>query len=1027
MKTDLDHNRKEGNIEFSPIEEDIITPIIQFFDFKKDGYGIKNLRQLLNLAPRNPINPSIFMNLFENLFEELDKYTSRGPLIVAYKSFLKVNKENNYSELKTGVINEINKFQGDKRYQKIHQLFSLIINNLIDQTKIQLKFQKNQTDENRLQESSNKKQFHDLTDIQNIGDFNAAFKSSFDDDCKFYFKKTYNSNLTSTINQELIKRELEIYKKEFRADKYGSFIVHSTNRIGNNHILIPYFPFMNLHVFLSNMNDKDNFTTIDKVVIIKEIAIGFSELHSQHIYHQNINSNDIFIDNDKNAYIGNFVHDSKLEQHQTKLVQSAYYRHPGLIQNPNELSIENENDDNKARYDIYSFGVLAHEIITTRSPNERFGYATRENRVEQLQNNYFDFLFKDEDDFDAKYGVPGMRDIISRCMSLDEERQYSTFKELIESIDNLRIYKNNEEEIETRIQDSADCNTYECEVSDIITNFYFGNETSKDTISKFIEKCKKLGINENYEFSPIEEDIITPILQFFDFRNKEANYANDMLFFKERFNKMIELNSTGMNAVCNVSLSDNEKKLMKMSMNENNGLNNSKDKKDEEFYDCGEVIMKFNSNIIPITNLEEFEKKESEYICEHLLIYLFFISKELSIIHSRNLYHGEMSTKSIGIYYNTETEAFLPSIIPFYFFFKKSPNAIAIPTTTARNKSSDIDKYQKKDVKRFKEMMRYFDKNIIIPSEIYESETMNEILYKIYNLNIQNKNKEIKNKFEENYENFLHEEYSSFEITLPTIHDIFVCKEKTNKIYQIFDRYLRIDATVSYILQFSNFIISKSVEDETSEKSLNIIEIKEKLIKIKENNNKIFDEILRIENEENHTDYSYEFKETAEKGITFTIKEKQQHKDKNPPETSHYITENGKEGNKPGFQQEDYSQDIKIKNIMRVARFDNKIVRRTLEIATNIKIYSFRFIITRYIFGLNPSCKYRINVKIHQSKDKKIVTVSHIDAMNYISRLGFYPEQNSNNDIIFFVSLNYQPAKPPEKQDKQQKDPNSNN
>lgn len=329
-----------------------------------------------------------------------------------------------------------------------------------------------------------------------------------------------------------------------------------------------------------------------------------------------------------------------------------------------------------------------------------------------------------------------------------------------------------------------------------------------------------------------------------------------------------------------------------------------------------------------------------------------------------------------------------------------------------RDKISDIDKSQRKDVKRFKEMMRYFDKNEIIPPEIYEIETMNAILCKIYNLNIHNQNDEIKNKFDKNYENFSHKEYSSFEITLPTIHDIFVFKEETNEIYQIFDRYLRIDATVSYILRFSNFIISEYIENETPEDTSNTNEIKEKLIKIKENNEQMFDEIARIENEEKHTDYSYEFREDSKKGIGFTVKKK----------TSHDITENSKEGNNPVFLQEDYSQSKKIESDKRVGRIDNKLVYRTLEIATNIKIYSFRFIITRYIFGLNPLCKYRINVKIQQSKDKNIVTVSHRDAMNFISRLGFYPEQNSNNDIIFFVSLNYRPVKPPEKQDKQDKE-----
>lgn len=63
-----------------------------------------------------------------------------------------------------------------------------------------------------------------------------------------------------------------------------------------------------------------------------------------------------------------------------------------------------------------------------------------------------------------------MRDIISSCICTDEKAQYSTFKQVIASIDNLQIYKNNEEEIETWIKESKDCNTYECEIGDIVTS-----------------------------------------------------------------------------------------------------------------------------------------------------------------------------------------------------------------------------------------------------------------------------------------------------------------------------------------------------------------------------------------------------------------------------------------------------------------------------------------------------------------------------------------------------------------------------
>lgn len=114
--------------------------------------------------------------------------------------------------------------------------------------------------------------------------------------------------------------------------------------------------------------------------------------------------------------------------------------------------------------------------------------------------------------------------------------------------------------------------------------------------------------------------------------------------------------------------------------------------------------------------------------------------------------------------------------------------------------------------------------------------------------------------------------------------------------------------------------------------------------------------------------------------------------------------------------------DKNVENGMRVERsWHKKRVYRALTISENVNVDSFRAIITKYIFSLNPSLNYLIQLKIRKSKDKKIETVSHIDAMKIISELGFDPKQESNNEICFLVSLNGQPFRPPEEQDKQDK------
>lgn len=345
-----------------------------------DSFDLKTISSKIN---EGSIKKDEFTNFFDNLFSTLKDYTDMSPLKKSYMLFLKEEKEGDLKKLKERIINNIGEYISSKQYFKIWSLFSNIMHNLLDKTKIQKKITK-------IFENINKTSVISLEDdcINIIGfdQINFKYQTSFDKTCKFYQIKKYYDNFP----KELIDKEKIIYHTNFKNNNYQSFIVHSNSTLSNKY---PYYPFLKLNSFLTKPN---LFTQVDKIVMIKEIAIGLSELHERYIYHQNLNDSDIFIDNDQNAYIGNFAYDLNREIGNTKDCPFKYYWHPNLVEKPNSLSIENEANEQKSRYDIYSFGVLIHEIVTTMSPSERIGTNSHKVIIDLLTKDYCGFLFQNE-------------------------------------------------------------------------------------------------------------------------------------------------------------------------------------------------------------------------------------------------------------------------------------------------------------------------------------------------------------------------------------------------------------------------------------------------------------------------------------------------------------------------------------------------------------------------------------------------------------------------------------------------------
>lgn len=740
---------------------------------------IKLINSIEKVETKDLIGEKI-VDLNDKLFSTLGSNVDKISLMNVYEEFASIT-DNNFNSIKEKVAKKINYYQKNNEINFIQDFFLRIVRTILEQTGIRT----------HLQEYRDPKQntFLPLDNSTNIKSNVSTYKIIVNYDMDIFIEKTFSNN------QEFLDTEKEIFNSIEKVPQ-SKFYIHS-EYANSNRKLFPYYPYMTLRTFLEK--NQNHITKIDKMVMIKEIAQIFSQLHSNQIFHQNICSSIFFVNNEKDVYIENFAHNVNIESDSSKLEFQSYYRHPELARNKrNSLIVENgseEDIEHLKRHDIYSFGCLMYEIVSLKSPDKLFGNEPRQKRIEILSNNFADFLFKNLN-FDELYGIEGMKEIIEKCMKDDREDCYHYFQEIIDDIEKLNAYIENKEKIENRIEKAKKSDTYKFNLIDLVINYFSGNDQSYEIITSIFEKLLKSFENKDSVKIESYDDVIKIIVSLFGFQNN--NELDHLLFFEECFDIIIDdcvkhfLNERDFVIDLN--------SLMKLSIDKAN-------------------------KIFPITTLRNFVKFNNKMNS----IFLYFIAQEVNTIHLNEYFHGDLSLDSIGIYYNYKTKTFLPAIIPFYAYhvaysshFRKSGNGHFF----------DLEKQQRKDIKNFLKILNELNSDIRIPSDI---SSLNEILYILYNYNCENLDSEMKSIFLKNYNNY---DYSNLHLNFREIYDIFVTRSKDDFAYQTFnyffvenhDSFFKIQNAIQKVLTFSNKKIYGSSEKIEENDITNL------LLQIKQNN-----------------------------------------------------------------------------------------------------------------------------------------------------------------------------------------------
>lgn len=863
--------------------------------------------------------------MYQKVFNYYKDYTYSSLLNQSYQEYLLKYEFDIRSLATESIESQIQNFQNKYKFASNNLLAKIVLKKLLNQEILSYNyFEKIQICEDECFNSKAyklKKNYLFITESFIFSDTSNSSNVCLDKNFNFVLKKQFLQSLNKTI----INKEKEILRSQ-----YSDFIVQSVDENDENLIVIPYFPLGNLsYIFQNGKKDTFQFNLFEKIVIILEIAIALYDLHMNNQYHGFLSDDFIYISSTKDSYIGSFSYDQSKENNATKYKGPAYYRNT----NKNEINrIEDDSNDNlqkKQEDDIYSFGVLAHEIFTETKPYSRMNKKPRNERINIISGDYCTFLFqgKNNECFNDDNMID-FKNIIIKCMNKDrsdQKKYFHSMSEVIESIKNSIFYQQYKDEFDMRLKNAIKSSEYKCTIADIVLSYYEGQSNSKKIINTFLKTYK-----DNFSDLKQSDDIIQTILQTLDIKKKDLSFH-----FHDIFDYIIG------NYYCKkldkkrcIDLND---KLLTFSIDENNNAWTRCDSNKG-------LISEFECNIIPpISSLKDFLNNNMQLNEEKSLIWAYSLAKEITLMISKNIFIDNLSYESIGIYYNKITKTFIPSIILYNYYYKNTCLNSNLQQKRKRNQLSN----EYKIIRKYKKLIKTFGGiSTKLLNIIDKSDSMNVITFYIYNF-IQNQSNEVIKSFNNNY---LNSDYSLFKFSFSEIHDIIKIIKEKNYNESVFTN---IELIVQEINEFIDLCISNpestiknlisNIETKNKMNQQNLDDITNIITHIKQKSTSIIDSILDENDKDENINMTNIIIQEGNK-LIYNGKPRQTEKVKHA-------------------RNESFKEIIPFKISKQKRKWFNKSIVRKLEIC-ELCFGSFEFIMRRYLLSLNPNLKFRLQVKI---------------------------------------------------------------
>ena len=977
-----------SNIKEHPFNEFLSFSNELIPQFKATDKYWQNLFQLSKY--HSPQKSSTILKIIESIIYFYNDYDINLPLKKSYEEFLKILKIKNFESesLQKRVEQSIDQLQQEGKYFYIDLLIQIILSNLLDQN-----FFKPKIDEQEEADSSySNNKYKTIKDFSLIN--NSSYKVCIDTNYNFYLQYLLSSN-----NGELNNKEIEIYK----SDNYSKFVIHLVEQLQDNFVIIPYFPLGTLDSIILNSYQNRNsiqttkkieFTFVDKIVIILEIANAIKSLHLNDQYHGNLASQSIFMSSKKDAYLGGFSYDKLIDTNASKSTSTFFYRPPEV--HSNLLDNLNKEDllEKQKLVDIYSFGVLMHEIITETPPKSRIGNKTRSG-ISATVSNFCEFLFSgyNNEYFNDNWSdirgdsLIGVKEIIENCMKKESEERYQSIEKVIDKIKELMIYERNEEEIEYRINNAYDSHKYSCSISEVVLSYYLGQRESLEDIEKTLLSYQQLPLQSS-KFSLANEDIIKSIFEIFEIKSdKDMTY-----FFKDIFDLIIHHYLK--KKLCQKQIESNNKRLYSFSIeaNRKRGIVECMNV-DENFFDSSANV------IIPVSSFQNFIQNNHSKYSKLSLLFAFFIAREISILHAENIFHGNISTETIGIYYNNKTKTLIPSLILYNSIYKSFLNEQNFNHFSFSSEKV-IEKMKRKDIKKYKKILHEIEgiSNTVL-KEIDEMDSICIIMRYLYNEIIKSKDKKQKEKFFNNYSDIclsqsLILDYSSLNVSFSLLLEIFDFMKNNFSLNDLFIDFGIIFQMINKFLENSITNPSVTFKNNIDENTFNLNDLQneEEILHlyelIKSNSSKLVQMINQLNST---TEINDPVTINVGNGL-FTISSKKFQVNTKPEEIKNNI---------------DFGLVQRRKYDARI-KFQNQFVERKIEISM-LHLRSVYFLLERFLMSLNPEINYTLIIRIVNKTFSPFqdvpITAEHVIYLAH--KFGFFNIMIKNGLVIIHVDSIY--------------------
>lgn len=161
----------------------------------------------------------------------------------------------------------------------------------------------------------------------------------------------------------------------------------------------------------------------EQLLILIQIARGLEYAHSMGVIHRDVKPSNVQILDDGTAKIMDFGI-AILHQMESRVTREGMAVGTAAYLAPEQIRGEPPDP----RTDIFSFGVLAYELVTTERP---FGKET-------ISATFYEILHDDPVPISSAQCPEALRAVIHRCLRKEADERYQSFREILQDLNRVR-------------------------------------------------------------------------------------------------------------------------------------------------------------------------------------------------------------------------------------------------------------------------------------------------------------------------------------------------------------------------------------------------------------------------------------------------------------------------------------------------------------------------------------------------------------------------------------------------------------